>query len=323
MTIDKVYSRHLEGSTELVTTYADYRTGFLAFALEKNKRSVPYIEEARALKVLSSEAKSPKQLLNMPEIQVPLLLASGVSDKAKQFLNDDDKKEAINNLIDNFLEPAGEDFIDELVYRYLLIKGDSFGGRMRNVAGVLAEQKITRAIISVLNISDTPYSWLDARNPKKLTWRDKSNNDYGIEDFTKGLCWNYNGKPRTIIYNVTVPLIKKNIDLCLFEGSPEDNTIDDFRNNVSGFLAFGELKGGIDPAGADEHWKTANSALNRIRDSFSKMGSDPYTFFIGAAIEKSMSKEIWAQLENDILKNAANLTKPDQVSSICNWLINI
>ena len=31
---------------------------------------------------------------------------------------------------------------------------------------------------------------------------------------------------------------------------------------------FGELKGGIDPAGADEHWKTGNSALVRIRKAF-------------------------------------------------------
>ncbi len=26
-------------------------------------------------------------------------------------------------------------------------------------------------------------------------------------------------------------------------------------------LMLGELKGGIDPAGADEHWKTANTVL--------------------------------------------------------------
>jgi hypothetical protein len=40
---------------------------------------------------------------------------------------------------------------------------------------------------------------------------------------------------------------------------------------------------GIDPAGADEHWKTANFALERIRKSFAKK-KKPQTFFIGASI---------------------------------------
>jgi len=31
---------------------------------------------------------------------------------------------------------------------------------------------------------------------------------------------------------------------------------------------MGELKGGIDPAGADEHWKTANKALDKMRKPF-------------------------------------------------------
>jgi hypothetical protein len=33
-------------------------------------------------------------------------------------------------------------------------------------------------------------------------------------------------------------------------------------------IALGELKGGIDPGGADEHWKTAQAAFNRIRQAF-------------------------------------------------------
>jgi type II restriction enzyme len=39
------------------------------------------------------------------------------------------------------------------------------------------------------------------------------------------------------------------------------------------------LKGGIDPAGADEHWKTAGSALLRIKRAFQAEGLAPATFF--------------------------------------------
>lgn len=48
---------------------------------------------------------------------------------------------------------------------------------------------------------------------------------------------------------------------------------------IEEFLALGELKGGIDPAGADEHWKTARTAIMRISDAFKREGVSPKTFF--------------------------------------------
>src|SRR5215210_5013030 len=89
------------------------------------------------------------------------------------------------------------------------------------------------------------------------------------------------------------------------------------------YVALGELKGGIDPAGADEHWKTARTALLRIREAFSSHGLAPASFFVGAAIVKGMAEEIWTQLENGALTNAANLTDANQVASLCRWLVNL
>ncbi|WP_390903760.1 AvaI/BsoBI family type II restriction endonuclease [Trichothermofontia sichuanensis] len=86
---------------------------------------------------------------------------------------------------------------------------------------------------------------------------------------------------------------------------------------------MGELKGGIDPAGADEHWKTAQAALNRIRQAFADAGHVPLTFFVGAAIEKRMAREIWEQLESGMLNNAANLNEENQVASISRWLCSL
>ena len=51
-------------------------------------------------------------------------------------------------------------------------------------------------------------------------------------------------------------------------------------------IALGELKAGFDPAGADERWKTANSALDRIRKGFRAITKQPQLFFVGAAIER-------------------------------------
>ena len=36
-----------------------------------------------------------------------------------------------------------------------------------------------------------------------------------------------------------------------------------------------------------------------------------------------MAEEIWSQLEDGTLKNAANLTNSDQVASLSNWLVGL
>jgi type II restriction enzyme len=122
------FRSHLQSAASLVTPYEQVRAGFVALALEKNRKATPYVEEAKALKTLASQVKNPADLLKLAEIRPAILTAAGVSDKAAGHLTDDDKTNAIRGLIENFLEPAGQDFIDELVYRFLLTRGDSLGG---------------------------------------------------------------------------------------------------------------------------------------------------------------------------------------------------
>jgi hypothetical protein len=86
---------------------------------------------------------------------------------------------------------------------------------------------------------------------------------------------------------------------------------------------LGSLKGGIDPNGADEHWKTARTALSRINEAFARNQVRPHTFFIGAAIEPKMAKEIWGFLESGIIENAANLTDETQLASLTRWLCSL
>ncbi|GJQ24253.1 MAG: hypothetical protein HBSAPP01_20430 [Candidatus Brocadia sapporoensis] len=89
------------------------------------------------------------------------------------------------------------------------------------------------------------------------------------------------------------------------------------------YIARREFKSGIDPAGADEHWKTDRTHLNRIQDSFKKMVLKPNLFFIGAAIEAKMAVEIWNLLKKGILSNTANLTDDNQIASVSRWLCNL
>ncbi len=163
------YLTHITESSQLVTTYEETRAGFVQMALEKNRKAIPYIEEARALKADVLTAQKPMDLINIEKIAPALLTASGLSDKALNHLQEEDKKSAIKGLIDEFLEPAGDNFVDELIYRFLLIKGDSLGGRMRNLAGAIAETKLKRAIIASFNLYNISFKALHAPSKKWIS----------------------------------------------------------------------------------------------------------------------------------------------------------
>ncbi|MDY0118931.1 MAG: AvaI/BsoBI family type II restriction endonuclease [Bacilli bacterium] len=317
------FNNHLKSYESLITPYEETRAGFISLALEKNRKATPFVEEAKALKVFASKAKIPRDLLKISEIKSSLLTASGISDKAKNHLQENDKQEAIKGLIKNFLEPSGKSFIDELVYRFLLTRGDSLGGSMRNLAGALGEWRFTRFLISTCSVSGITFEYLDSKTRKWMN----SSSEPEIEKRVKGLHWVSDRNERTLIYNLTVPTVKKNVDLCLFDCSPDEiifgQNKDSAHHKPEKYLALGELKGGIDPAGADEHWKTANSALDRIRTAFSNKNCQPQTFFVGAAIENAMAREIYQQLDSRKLSNGANLTNENQIVSLCDWLIKL
>jgi hypothetical protein len=142
------YRGHLKGFESLITTHAEVRAGFIQLALERNRRATPCVEQARALKVAASKAASPKDLLRLQNIRTALVTAAGISEKAGKHMEEQDKTEAIKGLIAKFLEPAAENWIEELVFRFLLTRGDTLGGSMRNVGGALAQRKLSRALIS-------------------------------------------------------------------------------------------------------------------------------------------------------------------------------
>lgn len=160
------YRNHLQSSDDLITTYQATRAGFVGLALEKNRRATPYLAEARVLQEAANQAKNPAELLNIQGIEMGLLTAAGLSDKSLRYLTSEDKIDAINSLIKNFLEPAGAKFVEELVFRFLLTRGDTLGGSMRNVGGALAQRKLTRAILSTLTIAGQSYHWQHSKTKK-------------------------------------------------------------------------------------------------------------------------------------------------------------
>ncbi len=167
---------------------------------------------------------------------------------------------------------------------------------MRNLTGALAQQKLTDAIIKAFP-SGVEAEIIKAPQNDKIQ-------EIRFQD-------------RIFLFDKKSLLVETGIDVMLIDMREHD----DWRqalNDAENYIACGELKGGIDPGGADEHWKTATAALERIREKLSP--HCPKLFFVGAAIEQRMATEIFRDLENGRLQHAANLNYQNQLDDLVAWL---
>lgn len=317
-------NKYIKTATDLETTYKETKIGFLSIALRKSKEATHYINLASAFRAVADEYENPLDLISNDDITISMCEAAGVSTKARGYLQPKDTKDILTDFVEEYLVTVGSSYVDELINRYLLTQGDALGGRMRNIVGGLAGEKLTQNIISALTVRNYEFEYFD-KHTKKWVSGENFHKDYS--NLVKAIKWKNGNKSRLLYYDLTVPVVKKNIDIVLFNSSDVNNkNIKEFKafiSNHDNYLALGELKGGIDPAGADEHWKTANTALSRIRIAFSKLNKNIHTVFIGTAIESAMAKEIFAQCKSKELSNCANLTKPKQLAEICSWLVSL
>ena len=201
---------HLKSAADLITTSEATRAGFVALALEKNRKAAPLIAEARALKSAVAPLMRPLDLLDKAELREALLTAAGVSDKSSRHFRGAGGDLAIREFITNFLEPAGADWREELIYRFLLTRGDALGGAMRNATGIIAQRLVVRALIAQLSLEKIPYFW----QQKQSDWQLGDDLADAELDAT-ALTWTKNGAPRTLIFNLDVPVVLKNVDLVL------------------------------------------------------------------------------------------------------------
>lgn len=293
--------KHIKNYTDLQTLRRDVCDGFLSQALAKTEKAEPYIERAKSFYKKLQGVKTVDEVLALKDFSEELISAGGFSEKAKTNLTTPELENALKEIIKKIMRESNHEFREEIVYRYLLTKGDSLGGSMRNVTGALAGQKLTLLILEKLKA-------------KEITPRIKRSDS----DKIQRIFW----PNRLILFDVKPPIMTKNIDLILVDCSKFSGSEAELLKDYSRYLSCGELKGGIDPAGADEHWKTANSALDRIRTCFDKRKC-PSLFFVGAAIEAGMAKEIFNQLNEGSLAHAANLNHNDQLNDLVEWLLSL
>lgn len=293
--------RLINSADSLVTRREATREGFLAQALAKTEKATAHVERARALMTALQTIHRVDELATLDQFRDELIAAAGFSEKARDHISKAELNDALKKVFDSLYSKNVTAFREEIVYRFLITKGDALGGGMRNWTGATAAEKFTTALIGALKARAIEP---DVRRAKGV-----------------GKAQRIRWDGRLFLFDVKPQLIGNNVDMILMKVESASMAEKDLLASPRDYLACGELKGGIDPAGADEHWKTARSALDRVHDRFSNLGiSCPDLFFVGAAIELSMAREIYGRLQDGRLRFAANLTEEEQVSDLTEWL---
>src|SRR3989338_795744 len=166
-------------ASDLVTSREEVCRGFLSQAQAKSQKATPYVQEA--------------QLFESVELRT-LATAMGFSDKAQRYFSDPQLREAIKPVLDMISKNTGSDFRTEILYRFLLTRGDTLGGEMRNLTG---ESGPTRFIAAAARA-------LKKRGIDPVFFHGKTG-----ETKIKGIAWDQ----RALFFDYKPKLIDKNVDV--------------------------------------------------------------------------------------------------------------
>lgn len=287
----------ITSAKDLVTKKTDTVNGFIEQAKEKSKDITKYtnildyfFQNKNLIKDINI-ARQDKIIMQF------LTAATMLSQKSLLYFSTDEQNLIISEIID-FSKFNDEKYLEKLKYQYLMNSGESLGGSMRNLIGQKAQNHFILNILKTLN--DKGYKYNIVKNKKEkivqISWNDKS-----------------------IFFDKKPKIIGKSIDFIVVKGN---SAINNDIENLDDYVICGELKGGIDPAGAEEHWKTGLSALNRIDKVFNDYNKKrPILIFLGSAIASFMAGEIFHLLEKKWLGSAANINNNQQLQNIVNLII--
>src|SRR3989344_3510430 len=135
--------RFIKKAKDLQTSHRAICDGFLAQAVQKTEKARPYVEEARAFYEALKKVKTIEDLLASKKYRRDLVTACGFSDKAMAQLTEVELDNAIKKVLVRIHKESGKEFRENILYRYLLTKGDTLGGSIRNITGASAGIKLT------------------------------------------------------------------------------------------------------------------------------------------------------------------------------------
>jgi hypothetical protein len=200
--------------------------------------------------------------------------------------------------------------------------GESIGGSWRNEVGRLAYVEVVGMLLRYLHdkgcLSSVAYDLKGALdiegegNNEELTARDQLMDDG--DDFLARL---EEMEANRVVYK-TISLrngseLRLNRQIEWIDDQGLSHKIGPDLSAFSGADALvwgGELKGGADPAGSDEHWKTATRAFERILNAAEQTGRPkPKLSFIATILVDRVAREAALWIQQGKLTSAYNLTQ--------------
>jgi len=232
------------------------------------------------------------------DIRPFMLRAASFSGKSLKCYSEEALTVAIGKLLKSQTGTVDEKK-DKLVNLLRINEGETRNGVVKNKFAKVGEKKLVREILASLRRQGiTCHVRREGGRVKSVSW---------------------NG--RCLLLNFT-PCTDRNLDVLLVEADSDAEARSRARDSASNWLAFGELKSGVDRAAADERWKTASGMIYRTRRKLRGYASVPI-FFAAATIQPIMAKEIRSDLKSGKLGFAANMTKPDQRTALADWLTGL
>lgn len=216
-------------------------------------------------------------------------------------------------------------------YRHIVMMtanlGDSLGGTSRNEVGRVAMMRVINPLVRHLYAQDQ-LSKISYSLKGKIVITDNDEDDEGIgavrrkrlkitsETDIDALLEQFETY-RVLYHELEVKngsrlLLNRQLKWNEEDTGKEHKVGPDLHSRVGDIdmLWAGELKGGADPAGSDEHWKTATEALDRIlRAAEATKRPKPMLSFIATILVDRVARDAQSWIEQGKLTSVYNLTQ--------------
>lgn len=310
-----MHAEHLRHADDLVTPQENLFCERIRFTQERRRIAQPIICRTRDLTERLKRVRNPAGLCRNSGVQGALLTATGVPDIFERPVIE--RERAVRSFVETHVANAGKDWRRRIVRRFLFAQRQFLHRVSDKIPFRMAKRRFITALWAHLGIGGLDFH-IHTEHSCRWIPRSRCRDFFFDTDRVDFMAWRNERGTRILAFNREIPMVEGPVGISLVECETKNRPARVFEN-PSRFLALGEF----DPAGADEHWKTARTALDRIRAGFEKKGHAPALFFVGAAIEQAMASEIWDWLNEGRLDNAANLTVDAHLSALCDWIVGL
>ena len=198
----------VKAATELATSKIETCKGFVEQAALKSKRAARHVEAANAFWSELKKITNIKDLIHAKHLRDELIAVAGVSTKAKKYLKDGDIDAILAGIVAGIPPDQASSFHQDIFLRYMLTKGASFDGEMRNVIGASAQRKVARLLCGKFKQNEVEAQIYLAKRKKPVTIDQALKNMEDEKTKVSCIIWD----KRVLLFDKKPRIINKSVD---------------------------------------------------------------------------------------------------------------